>query len=206
MAAITKQPTMLMMSAMSPVMVFANFRTQRKSSKKRGKNELGKWRDAVQRSQQQLADITVAERQTAWRTFADPATVREICRRQDNRLWERRRTDPDALGVRLGVAERPVPVKLDGQFANPDTLPPVMSPVPVAVDLSSARVLGIAGRTADAQALGRWTLLQLASARSPLDLRLIVLCDKSAAPGLGVVALVAAQPGGRGQRAGHDDR
>lgn len=181
MAAITKQPTMLMMSAMSPVMVFANFRTQRKSSKKRGNNELGKWRDAVQRSQQQLAEITVTERRTAWRTLPDPATVREICRRQDNRLWERRRTDTDALALRLGVAELPVPVKLDGQFANPDSMPPVMSPVPVAVELSSAGVLGIAGPVAHAQALGRWTLLQLAALRSPLDLRLVVLCDKSAA-------------------------
>ncbi|HEX2904975.1 MAG TPA: FtsK/SpoIIIE domain-containing protein [Jatrophihabitans sp.] len=181
MVAVTKQPTMLLMSVMSPVMVFANFRQQRSSSKKRGKNELGKWRDAVERSTQQLSDITEAERRSAWRTFPDPATVREICRRQDNRLWERRRTDPDALALRLGVAELPVPVKLDGQFANPDTLPPVMSPVPVAVDLGSARVLGIAGRSADAQALGRWTLLQLATLRSPLDLRLVVLCDKSAA-------------------------
>lgn len=181
MAAITKQPTMLMMSAMSPVMVFANFRQSRKSSKKRGQNELGKWRESVSRAQQQLSDVTISERRTAWRTLPDPATLREICRRQDNRLWERRRTDQDALALRLGVAELPVPVKLDGQFANPESLPPVMSPVPVAVDLAAARVLGIAGRTQDAQALGRWTLLQLATMRSPLDLRLVVLCDKSAA-------------------------
>lgn len=181
MVAVTHQPTMLMMSVMSPVMVFANFRTQRKSSKKRGKNELAKWRESVERSQQQLSEITVTERRAAWRTFPDPATVREICRRQDNRLWERRRTDPDALAVRLGVAELPVPVKLDGQFANPDTLPPVMSPVPVAVELASARVLGIAGPREHTQALGRWTLLQLAALRSPLDLQLVVLCDKSSA-------------------------
>jgi S-DNA-T family DNA segregation ATPase FtsK/SpoIIIE len=181
MAVVTGQPTMLMMAALSPVMVFANYRTQSKSSKKRGANELEKWRDSVQRCTQQLSDITIAERRGAWRVLPDPATVREICTRRDNRLWERRRTDPDALALRLGVAELPVPVKLDGQFANPDAKPPVMSPVPVAIDLTSARVLGIAGRQAEAQALGRWTLLQLAALRSPLDLRLVVLCEKSAA-------------------------
>jgi len=182
MAVVTRQPTMLMMSVMSPVMVFANYRQQRKSSKKRGKNEIGKWRDAVERAQQQLADITVSERRAAWRTFPDPATVREICRRQDNRLWERRRTDPDACGLRLGVAELPVPVALDGLAPGQTERPqPVMSPVPVAVDLGSCRVLGVAGQPAQTQAVGRWALLQLAALRSPQDLRLVVLCDKSAA-------------------------
>ena len=181
MAFVTGQPTMLMMAAASPVMVFANYRTQSKGSKKRGQSELQKWRDAVTRTGQQVHDITEAERRSSWRLLPDPASVREICRRPDNRLWERRRSDADALALRLGVAELPVPVKLDGQPAVADSAPPVMSPVPVAVDLRQAGVLGIAGRPAETQAVGRWTLLQLAALRSPQDLRLVVLCDRAAA-------------------------
>ena len=55
-----------------------------------------------------------------------------------------------------------------------------MSPVPVAVDLARAGVLGIAGPPAAVAALGRWAVLQLAALRSPLDLRLVLLCDRSA--------------------------
>ncbi|MEO9238062.1 MAG: FtsK/SpoIIIE domain-containing protein, partial [Jatrophihabitantaceae bacterium] len=137
--------------------------------------------EAVSRSGRQIQDITESERRTSWRLLPDPATVREICRRPDNRLWERRRADPDALAIRLGVAELPVPVRLDGQPAVPDAAPPVMSPAPVAVDLGQVGVLGIAGQPAEIQALGRWTLLQLAALRSPLDLRLVVLCERAAA-------------------------
>jgi len=180
MVAMTGQPSMLMMAALSPVMVFGNYLTQRKSTKRRGVRELQKWRDAVSRADEQLVEITAAERRAAWRTLPDPATVREICGRLDSRLWERRRTDPDALVLRLGVAELPVPVQLDGQ-PGADVQPPAMSPVPVAVNLAAAGVLGIAGRPAETQALGRWTLLQLAALRSPLDLRLVLLCDTGAA-------------------------
>jgi DNA segregation ATPase FtsK/SpoIIIE, S-DNA-T family len=180
-AFVTKQPAMLMMAAASPIMVFANYRTQHKSAKKRGRNTLQKWQDAVARSKQQVLDITDTERRASWRLLHDPATVREICRRPDNRLWERRRADPDALAVRLGVAELPVPVRLDGQPTGVDTKPPVMSPAPVAVDLARVRVLGIAGAAADVQAVGRWALLQLAALRSPVDLRVVVLCERSAA-------------------------
>lgn len=183
MALVYHQPTMLMMAAVSPVMVFANYRTQLKSTKKRGHSALQKWQAAVTRSGEQLRQITEDERRTAWRQLPDPATVREICRRPDNRLWQRRRSDADALAVRLGVAELPVPVKLEGQPVLADAKPPVMSPVPVAVNLGHAGVLGIAGQPADVQGLGRWALLQLAALRSPQDLRLVVLCDRAAARG-----------------------
>ena len=139
-----------------------------------------KWQDALERSQaacrhrRDRAPFGLAK-------LADPATVREICCRPDNRLWERRRTDQDCLALRLGVAELPVPVKLDGQPSAAEAPAPVMSPVPVAVDLAEARVLGIAGERAEVQSLGRWALLQLAALRSPQDLRLVVLCDRSAA-------------------------
>ncbi|MGI8665246.1 MAG: FtsK/SpoIIIE domain-containing protein [Jatrophihabitans sp.] len=180
-AFVTGQPTMLMMAAASPVMVFANYRTQAKSTRKRGTSELQKWRAALTRSSRQLREITVAERRASWRLLPDPATVREICRQPDSRLWERRRTDPDALTIRLGVAELPVPVQLDGQPAVAEAGPPVMSPVPVAVDLGQAGVLGVAGRAAEVQSIGRWALLQLAALRSPQDLRLVVLCERPAA-------------------------
>jgi S-DNA-T family DNA segregation ATPase FtsK/SpoIIIE len=179
MAFVTKQPTMLMMAAASPAMVFANFRTQRRTAGRRRDTTLNRWRVNVSRSERQLSDITDSERREWWRTAPDPATVRDICIAPRSRLWERRRQDPDAVSVRVGVAEVAVPVRLDGQPIRPDQPPPVMSPVPIAVDLARVGVLGIAGPAAAARAVGRWALLQLVAARSPRDLSVVVLCDRA---------------------------
>ena len=185
MALVSHNPAMLLMALASPVMVVANYRTQRRNTSKRGQSATATWVTARAKALGRLADITAVERVAAWHRSPDPATVRDWCTGHGPRLWERRAEDLDALTVRLGVAELPAPVTVDPQGAEPPEAPvmAVMSPVPVTVDLRSVGVLGIAGPRAVTAPLGRWVALQLAAARSPRDLQLVVLCasgDESA--------------------------
>jgi S-DNA-T family DNA segregation ATPase FtsK/SpoIIIE len=180
MALVAHEPSMLMMSAASPAMVLTSYRAQRKAASKRGASTLAKWRRDTEAAGQRLVEITDEERSEAWQSSPDPATVREICVGRASLLWERRISDADALWVRLGAAELPVPVKIDGQSSEGGPVEPYMSPTPVGVDLLSSGVLGIAGPEQRIRWLGRSLVLQLAALRSPRDLGMVLLCDQLA--------------------------
>ncbi|MDQ2836243.1 MAG: FtsK/SpoIIIE domain-containing protein [Actinomycetota bacterium] len=181
-AFISGQPAMLIMSLASPVLVVSNFFTQRRSTSRRGQSALRRWRDERENAHRRLAELTGAVRAELLRDLPDPAEIRRICTLPGVRLWERRRTDSDALLLRVGVGEVLLPVRLEG--GDPGAVPPepAISPVPVSVDLASAGVLGIAGDPVIARALARWQLLQLAALRSPRDLRIVLLCGDNTAP------------------------
>ncbi len=177
MALVLHQPAMLMMGVASPLMVVANYRSQKRFSVQRTRGAVAVWQEQSAQARRMLEAQIAAQREKAWQLWPDPATLREICLGRDARLWERRQDDPDALSVRLGVAERPVSVRIEGTAgtAPPE---PYMSPVPVGVDLAQVGVLGIAGPEPTVQAMGRWVLLQLAALRSPRDLRMVLLCER----------------------------
>lgn len=77
------------------------------------------------------------------------------------RLWERRRSDPDFLALRLGVEKKS---------------PRVVLPV----DLKEVGVLGVSGASRLTRMLGSWLVAQLALLHSPADLGIRILTD---APG-----------------------
>jgi S-DNA-T family DNA segregation ATPase FtsK/SpoIIIE len=184
-AYISKQPAMLIMSMASPVLVVSNFLTQRRMTKRRGRNAMGRWQTERDNANKRLTELTEAARSELLRDLPDPAEARRICTLPGVRLWERRRSDPDALVLRVGVGELPLPLRLEGGGGGDQggTKPePSISPVPISVDLSAAGVLGVAGPPAIARASARWMVLQLAALRSPRDLRIVLLCaDQSAA-------------------------
>ena len=93
------------------------------------------------------------------------------------RLWERRRTDPDYLLLRLGTADLPSAVELTDPVADehrrqrfwliPDT--------PVAIPLAERGVAGIAGPGDMPRSAGRWLVAQVAALHSPEDVQVCVL-------------------------------
>ncbi|MBT2210613.1 FtsK/SpoIIIE domain-containing protein [Actinomadura sp. NEAU-AAG7] len=102
--------------------------------------------------------------------YPDPAEVLLTATGPRRRLWERRRDDPDALHLRLGLADLPARIELTG-----DVPVPVAKQVPVALPLAQLGVLGLTGPRPASRALARWIVAQAAALHSPRDLAVVVL-------------------------------
>ena len=106
----------------------------------------------------------------------DEVVATVIGRRPD--LWARRIDSPHGLTLRVGAADQPAQVDIQGQ-PWPGFTPPVLQGAPASLDLRATGVLGIVGADRDVQDVLRWLLVQLAAFRGPDDLRMVVM----AAPG-----------------------
>ena len=180
MAIVFGRPIMLLMAAASPIMVVGSFLTNRKLAKKKGLKTEQQWIDEVRAAERRIVELAKLQRLESWYRLPDPVIVFDIATRPLGRLWERRRTDADALAVRVGVAE----VTLDARFegGGKDRTAPRrvgVSPVPVAPDLR-AGVLGIAGPTDAARSVARAVVAGYATLRSPRDAELVVICPDDA--------------------------
>jgi len=123
----------------------------------------------------------------------DPATALGIASGPGRRLWERRRSDPDFLLLRLGTADLPVAVEVAGSGREqPGRRPPpgrrrtVVRSVPdalVTVPLAECGVLGVAGPADSARSVGRWLVASAAVLHSPHDLRIYLLTDAAGRAG-----------------------
>jgi DNA segregation ATPase FtsK/SpoIIIE, S-DNA-T family len=101
------------------------------------------------------------------------------------RLWERRRTDPDHLVLRLGLAD--LPARLTVKHPRPDQSKPEPPPrtlrdVPAGLALRDLGVVGLAGPSEARDALARWLVAQAAVLHSPRDLRVVLLTDADSGP------------------------
>ncbi|WP_128381629.1 FHA domain-containing protein [Streptomyces cavernae] len=106
----------------------------------------------------------VAAADPAPERWPDPAALLLTALGPGPRLWERGPGDPEALVVRLGTADRPVP---DGSGLLPA--------VPVTAGLREVGALGIAGPRVRLPGLARAVLAQLAALHSPDTLEIVLL-------------------------------
>ncbi|TDD63161.1 FtsK/SpoIIIE domain-containing protein, partial [Actinomadura rubrisoli] len=105
--------------------------------------------------------------------YPDPAEVLLTATGPRRRLWERRGDDPDALHLRLGLADLPARIELAGDAGE---IPiPTSRQVPVALPLAELGVLGLTGPRPASRALARWLVAQAAALHSPRDLAIVVL-------------------------------
>jgi S-DNA-T family DNA segregation ATPase FtsK/SpoIIIE len=118
-----------------------------------------------------------AERATRRALAPDPAELLLTALGPRRRLWERRRTDPDYLRLRLGTADLPTEwTTLDPDAPEDRRESHRIAPdVPVTVALTERGVLGIAGRGELPRALGCWLLAQASVLHSPRDLAVCLL-------------------------------
>ncbi|MDT4894617.1 MAG: segregation ATPase FtsK/SpoIIIE, family, partial [Pseudonocardiales bacterium] len=147
---------------------------QRRRQRRRGDKahglRLAAAQDAVRR--------TLRAEASALRDSApDAATLAMRVRARDARIWERSATDPDALVVRLGLADLASGshVREDGRERVAGTI----GLAPVSVDLRVGPI-GITGPTALARRLARWVVAQLAILHSPDDVELVLLLSEEA--------------------------
>jgi DNA segregation ATPase FtsK/SpoIIIE, S-DNA-T family len=117
----------------------------------------------------------VAEEERARHLLAPgPADVTAMATGARPDLWARDTRSPHGLALRIGVADQPPSVRLVGP-PGADVEVPDLRAVPVTVDLRATGAFGVIGGGEPATALLRWLIVQLATLRSPDDLRLVLL-------------------------------
>ncbi|GAA5192377.1 FtsK/SpoIIIE domain-containing protein [Rugosimonospora acidiphila] len=181
---ITHNPTTLLFALLSPLVVIGNqisSRRQGKSSYRRRTAEYEQKKAAVA---EQARQALVAERLARRRNFPDPATVLLIAVGPQRRLWERRRSDPDFLELRVGTADLPSEVVLSdpAQDENRREVRWRALDVPATVAVRTYGVIGVTGGGA-ARTTARWLLAQAAALHSPEDLQIYVLAGVGDEPG-----------------------
>ncbi|MFG1606759.1 FtsK/SpoIIIE domain-containing protein [Actinoplanes sp. NPDC049265] len=170
MAMVTRQPSMLMIALFGPVTAVAAYLVERHQRRSRQRDFAGR-KAAAER------EIAAAvEREEALRRGLAPAPgeLEAIAAGTRRGLWPRNAGAADGLTLRVGTTDEPATVDLQGR-PWPGFATPTLRGVPATVDLRATGVLGVAGPREHADALVRWLLLQLATLRSPDDLRLVVV-------------------------------
>jgi S-DNA-T family DNA segregation ATPase FtsK/SpoIIIE len=179
MAVLFARPVMLMMAAASPVMVVGTFLTNRSRAKKKGERTIDQWLTEISDTRDRIATLVKEQRLDAWYRSPDAVLLRDIATRPLSRLWERRKTDADALQVRVGVSEVELAARFEGGPQKDRGAPQRVgvAPAPVVANLA-AGVMGIAGPEDVTRSTARAMLTSLATLRSPRDLTVVVLCDE----------------------------
>lgn len=182
--AIILSPTMLLFAVMSPVMLFANFFSDRKRGKKTYRQQLIDYEALRVRIEADADEAMGRERVERRREAPDAAALLEIAVGLRARLWERRRTDGDYLNVRIGTADLPSEVVLEDpeeKLEHRRTQARIATDVPVVLSLQQQGVIGIAGAAPATQNLASWMLGQIGVLQSPRDTSVVVLTDSRSA-------------------------
>jgi S-DNA-T family DNA segregation ATPase FtsK/SpoIIIE len=181
MAYFLHQVYLLAIAGLSPVMLIGSQLSERGHGRKTAARRAAAYREHKARIEHDAGQALDDERAERAGQFPDPAAVLSIAAGPRRRLWERRRTDPDYLVLRVGLADLPSSVEVTDPERDehrrqivwriPDT--------PVTISLPSRGVIGVAGPRDVPRAVGRWLLAQAATLHSPNDLRFYLLTDSS---------------------------
>jgi len=180
----TREVYTLAMCGMSPLMMIFNYMNSKKEGKQNYASKLAEYQERKAAIERDARAALEAERAQKRDDSPDPATVLSIASGPRRRLWERRRTDPDYLLLRVGTADMPSAVELLDPTLE-EHLRQVFWEIPdapVAVPLPRLGVLGVAGPGDAPQAVGRRLVAQAATLHSPNDLQIWILTDNNGQP------------------------
>ena len=174
MALILRSPTYLLFGLLSPVMLGGNWWTERRRRRARDQRQQGSYADKLVAAQARIEAAVDDEDADLRARMPDPRAVTRSALSLRRDLWSRRPSDEGWLLLRVGTADRPAAVRVDGErpagFADP-----VVRAAPVGVDLEEVGVLGLAGPPAWARARLGWLLAQAAVLHSADELQVVVL-------------------------------
>jgi S-DNA-T family DNA segregation ATPase FtsK/SpoIIIE len=179
---ITQRIYTLLFIALSPLMILANSSQGRRMQKKRYTRMLREFEEKTRRIETDAFNALVEERAYRRADMPDPAQLLLFATGPRARLWERRRTDPDWLTVRVGTADVPSEVEFTDPARERHEGPMTWTApdVPAVVPLEKMGVTGVAAPGGLARRVGRWLVAQTAGLHSPADLRIVVLADQAA--------------------------
>jgi S-DNA-T family DNA segregation ATPase FtsK/SpoIIIE len=131
---------------------------------------------ARQSAQAQIIAMSAEEDQVRRLQGPGPAEIVQIATGARAGLWPRTAQSPQGLVLRVGRADQAPSARIRGEpFQGFQA--PTLRGVPVTLDLRETGVLGVIGTGEPVRALLRWLLIQLATLRSPDDLRVVLLAS-----------------------------
>ena len=177
MAYFLRQVYMLAIAVFSPVMLLGSYVSDRRHGRKSHARQQAEYEERKARVERDARDALQTERARRRHDCPDPATVLSIASGPRRRLWERRRTDPDYLLLRVGTADLPSAVELTDPAADEHRRRQCwrIADAPVTVPLAERSVAGVAGPGGLSRAIGRWLVAQVAVLHSPEDVQVCVL-------------------------------
>ena len=196
MYAMTRQPTSLMMMAMSPMMAVSNHLEGRKSGAERYSTSIEKFRGKLEKRKAEVEQALLGER--AERIHQSP-DLADLARRATLRtldLWPRQRSDDAFLRTRLGIGTVASKVRVEPETSGEDHIKEAAAATlaghdrlmacPIAVNLKDLGVFGLHGPEADVKAMCSSVIVQAVTLHSPEDLVLVII--EGAGQGLGAWA------------------
>nr|WP_269328727.1 FtsK/SpoIIIE domain-containing protein [Kineosporia babensis] len=167
----------LLITLMTPLMLLGNWAADRRSGARQYREDSAEYRRRRMQAEKDVFASINEERIARCAASPDPALLGLIANGPSSRLWERRRTDPDFLVLRVGTVDQPSLMELDDPAREEPnrryrwTVPDA----PVGVSLIERGVVGVAGEPGATGSIVRWMVTQAATLHSPRDLRLFLL-------------------------------
>lgn len=162
-AAVTGSPMFLLLAGLGPVTMLATAVADRIGGRRSHRRVLAEYRERAAAWLVAVENAVDADRRDSWDRHPDPARCLLRAERVSARLWERRPGGPEFAVLTVGVGSRPARLPMSD--------PPMVTEVPVTIDLTATPIVGIAG---DAAAVLRALLVQVAALHSPADLTLVL--------------------------------
>ncbi|GAA1894702.1 FtsK/SpoIIIE domain-containing protein [Streptantibioticus ferralitis] len=175
----SKQLYSLLFCAMTPALMIGEWFSHNREGKKKHRTSLKQYKEEKDKYDSELVRLTRVDQQARRTAHPDAASLLLFATGPRRRLWERRITDPDALLLRIGVADLPADIELvpapgTGSDEPPPEVPAVHD-VPVLLPFTKLGVVGLAGARPQALVTARWLAAQAVVLHSPRDLSVVVL-------------------------------
>ncbi|WP_371780694.1 FtsK/SpoIIIE domain-containing protein [Streptosporangium subroseum] len=169
----------LLFALMTPLIMIGQWWSDKRHGRKQYRQQIKQYRERM-KAFEAVVDRARADDEAARRTAApDPAEVLLTATGPRRRLWERRDHDPDALRLRVGLADLPADLEFAPErtapIETPMPDPPTCHAVPVALSMRRLGVAGLTGPRETTAGLARWLVGQAAALHSPRDLAIVVL-------------------------------
>ncbi|GAB3246556.1 FtsK/SpoIIIE domain-containing protein [Kineosporia babensis] len=177
-AIIWRQPAYLLIAVLSPLLMLAQYLTDRRRGRREGLARTVGHQTAVREAQQQLQRSLTADAEYLDLTHPDLARIGTMARIPTTELWHRTAEHPAALTVRLGRGEVPSSAVIRDASSPAGHRRPTHPDAPVVLELKAFRVIGISGRRESALSTARSIIGQLSVLHSPLDLSISLLRSK----------------------------
>jgi DNA segregation ATPase FtsK/SpoIIIE, S-DNA-T family len=169
-------------SVLGPVLMLVPNLMNRRQGRKSYAQKYAQYREYRERIENSARKALETERAQRRSSSPDPAAILAIATGPRRRLWERRRSDPDYLLLRVGTADLPSKIEIHDPNADEpkDGTPLPIPDCSVTIPLYECGVLGVAGPGGTPQQIGSWLVAQAAALHSPNDLQIYLVTDPSA--------------------------
>jgi DNA segregation ATPase FtsK/SpoIIIE, S-DNA-T family len=164
----------LLIALMTPLIMIGQWWSDRRHGKKQHRKAVKGYKQRLAAYEDAVEEARLADERARRADAPDPAEVLLTAVGPRRRLWERRVHDPDALRLRVGLADLPANLELVEEQGG-RLEPPTCRSVPVALPMRRLGVAGVTGPRSASTGLAGWLVSQAATLHSPRDLAIVVL-------------------------------